>query len=246
MAETSASPDPTPADPVLGPDDVAQVVTTDLVVRSAPGVNEESEIYPQRLAEPTLLFVVDGPVPADGYDWYQVKPFGTHIVNPVDPDSFGWVAAAGKDGEPWIAPGDVVCPEPDVESIRWLSSVARLACYGSETLVLEGRFAGCFAGETPVWLLQNGCMILPTDYLPGAVPDPGGVAMRTVDAVDTPHDRPGSPIVATGHFDDPAASTCGWSENFGDEAGMEVETPPTALVILWCRTEFVVTHIAPG
>jgi hypothetical protein len=53
---------------------IAQVVTTDLVVRSAPGTGSDSRVYDTRLASPTLLYVFDGPVAVDGYDWYLVLP----------------------------------------------------------------------------------------------------------------------------------------------------------------------------
>ena len=66
----SASPTPT-----LGPAGVAMVVTTDLVVRSEPAISDTSSISPDSLDAPMLLYVVDGPVAADGYDWYLVKPF---------------------------------------------------------------------------------------------------------------------------------------------------------------------------
>ena len=48
------------------------------------------------------MVVLDGPVQASGYDWYLVQP--TIMSDTEQPYPFGWVAAAGKDGEPWIEP----------------------------------------------------------------------------------------------------------------------------------------------
>jgi hypothetical protein len=64
---------------------VLVVVTTDLVVRSEPGTHDGSRILPTRLNGPTLLYVVDGPVQADGYDWYLVQPFDNGICVDVCP-----------------------------------------------------------------------------------------------------------------------------------------------------------------
>jgi pimeloyl-ACP methyl ester carboxylesterase len=116
-------------------DTVARVVTDDLVIRSAPGVGPSSEILPDRLdamldsipPEPQLLFLVEGPVSADGYEWYLVQAFTPDLCVDVCPEPpFGWVAAGSRDGEAWIEPYAIDCPEPNVESLMWLSEVARL------------------------------------------------------------------------------------------------------------------------
>ena len=241
-AETTAAATP----PSLQPDDVAQVVTTDLVIRSAPGVSAESEIYPELLNEPTLLFVVDGPVAADGYDWYLVEPFSRNVCVNVCPPRLplGWVAQAGKDGEPWIAPGTLDCPEPDVGDIARLSGTARLACYGNDSLVLEGAIGSCYAAETPIALQQTGCEIRPPHQMERQ-PNESVLIMRPADGVDMPMDQPEVRITVTGHFDDAAASSCEWSEGFNDAVGNSAVEPPSAhAVILSCRQEFVVTDIA--
>ena len=247
MASPSPDASPSPVSTVqTGQDVVAQVVTTDLVVRSAPGVSADSEIYPETLDAPTLLFVVDGPSRADGFDWYLVEPFTLNICMDLCPPRlpFGWVAEAGTDGEPWIAPATLECPEPEPEDIGWLTPVARLACYGGEPLVLKGIVGNCYAAETPVSLQQTGCEIRPTDYVAGDGFQ-SHLIMRSADGVDLPSDRPGTRIEATGHFDDASAANCQWSDTFNDEGGnAPVEPQPPALVILSCRTEFVVTDIA--
>ena len=99
---------PAQADPFVGK--VVVTVTDDLVVRSQPRVADDSVIYRPYLPRGTELRVIDGPVKASGYTWYQVIPVSFVLTGrPAN----GWVAAAGKDGEPWIAlpgttPGPVV------------------------------------------------------------------------------------------------------------------------------------------
>ena len=49
----------------------------------------------------------------------------------------------------------------------------------------------------------------------------------------------GKRVTVTGHFDDPAASTC------RSTAALETEPPAPEFVVLGCRTAFVVTDIQP-
>lgn len=89
---------PAQADPFVGK--VVVTVTDDLVVRSQPRVADDSVIYRPYLPRGTELRVIDGPVKASGYTWYQVIPVSFVLTGrPAN----GWVAVAGKDGEPWIA-----------------------------------------------------------------------------------------------------------------------------------------------
>ena len=258
-AETSATPmashrpsdspeqAPTPDVPAtLGPDAVAEVVTSDLVVRSEPAISDTSTIYPDSLDAPMLLYVVDGPVAANGYDWYLVKPFhldylphGDELV--IDP-LIGWVAASGRDGEAWIEPARIDCPTPDLDGVRHLSPTGRLACFGDQELELAGELGGCFAGDfgttSPSWLFHDACALVPPGYRAGvAVPDPGGLPLRDR-GVYLPYATQGAPIVVTGHFDDPVATTCSHSP-----AASVVDPRPPVLIVLQCRTQFVVTGI---
>lgn len=241
IAEPSQIVAPT-ADAVLAPDDVAQVVTTDLVVRSAPGTGTDSEIYgPTLLSEPQHLYVVDGPVFASGYDWYLVVPFAVDWQpNNLPPP--GWVAAAGRDGEVWIAPAALECGEPMLSDIVVeLSRMARLACYGDMPLTLEGTFGGCHQGSdpgfSPSWLGAQGCLLYPYDAQQGIqIPDPGGLTMHFQGEIGVPYDQSGVAIRVGGHFDDPAALTCVSTER---EPSLSPE-----LVVFSCRTQFVATQVS--
>ena len=242
MASTSASPqspDPSPGKgDSLPHDSVAQVVTTDLVVRSEPGVSEASEIYPTRLNEPMLLYVVDGPVRASGFDWYLVQPF--YDEGCVDiclaPVTFGWVARAGKDGEVWVAPASMACPSASVARIEWLPLPSRLACFAGETLQLRGRVSYCFNELMGGILFEAGCTLHTADWEPIDALGPPGLTLRfdgsvtvlTRDgSVTTLPNLEGALIEVIGMFDDPRAVDCG----------------PDQQMVLQCRSEFVVSQI---
>jgi hypothetical protein len=74
-------------------------VSDDLRVRSQPGVGPDSRRYEPLLPKGTTLCVIDGPVEASGYWWYQVE------LEPEDLHggfTTGWVAAGDHDGSAWI------------------------------------------------------------------------------------------------------------------------------------------------
>ena len=79
------------------------------------------------------MLIVDGPVVADGYDWYEVQTDGELI------DLFGWVAT-GKDGEIWLAPKRPRCPEDaDAATVATLNRIDFLACYGDTQVQVRAR-----------------------------------------------------------------------------------------------------------
>lgn len=74
---------------------VADVVVPDLRVRTAPTTdNSKSVKLDPLLGLGVRLQILDGPVTADGYDWY--------LVQAIDLPHRGWVAASDHDGTPWI------------------------------------------------------------------------------------------------------------------------------------------------
>lgn len=78
---------------------VVVTVSDRLRVRSQPRVSDDSIKYEPVLPLGTELLVTDGPVSASGYTWYKVEPVS---FAGLDGPGYGWVAMAGKDGEPWI------------------------------------------------------------------------------------------------------------------------------------------------
>ena len=120
---SASTPLPSPTASVIDPF-VGKVVVTvsgDLVVRSEPWVGADSAMYKPWLPLGTELTVLDGPVSGSGSSWYRIEPISLHLLGGNDD---GWVAAAGKDGEPWIAlPGAAAAEPPNVELVR--AAVAR-------------------------------------------------------------------------------------------------------------------------
>jgi serpin B len=113
---STASPAPSPSaapDPLVGK--VVVTVTDDLVVRSQPWVGDDSAMYRPWLPRGTELRVLDGPVEGSGYTWYKVVTVASGELNGP---RLGWIAMAGKDGEPWIAlaggPSEIGLAQADV------------------------------------------------------------------------------------------------------------------------------------
>ncbi|HEX5014225.1 MAG TPA: hypothetical protein VFV72_08705 [Candidatus Limnocylindrales bacterium] len=209
------------AGPPFGRGSIVTSVTDGLRVRSEPYVGDGSTMYTPLLGGGTTLAIVDGPVLASGYTWFQV-------VVPSVPRAnngllIGWVAAADNDtGQPWIGPADRACPNPDELTVALLSELTKppeiaggLACYGAGTdvdgtaLTIRGRMTPVCAEADQVddrdWIgLGAMKLIIEAD---GA----------TVEAV--PHPRLALPFGCNsppdetmyevdGHFDDPGASLC--------------------------------------
>ena len=145
-------------------DAYARVVTNDLRVRTKPGVSADSKKLDPLLQDGEPLFVLDGPVQASGDHWYQVQPL-SHDTGTEQPP-FGWVAAAGKDGEPWIKPEAVDCP-PFTADLAGISSLNeheprffQITCFGDHEITFPARLVTpsewCGLGEwlavDPEWL----------------------------------------------------------------------------------------------
>ena len=88
------SPSPNDNEPLRAGDIAAMVTDGRLVIRTLPGTSPESAIYKTRVYPGQRLLILDGPVEASGYAWFHVR------VGAID----GWVAAAGLNGEVWLAP----------------------------------------------------------------------------------------------------------------------------------------------
>jgi hypothetical protein len=236
-------------------------VTTDgLRVRSLPGVSNESKKLEPLLWNGEVAFVIDGPVTASGYDWYQIRPLGeVDLQYHPDPPALGWVAAAGKDGEPWLAPYPVECqPTP----LDWLaidgfeyppSDLVALGCFGSATQRFQAWLqpveGGC--GPGPRWAIEPAWMDQcrepaygisdPSDGAASEVPWLAVAIDPAVDLAALPPLGPGEAVLVDiqGRYDHPAARAC-QSVRTGSPDDPQ---PPAELVILGCRVQFVATAI---
>jgi hypothetical protein len=240
--DQGAAETPAPSASAFAIDDIAQVVTTDLVVRTGPGIGPSSEIHPTALDAPALVYVIGGPVSADGYEWYEVIPANLDYLPTGYPGS-GWVAARSREGEPWIGAVDVACPDPSsLLDVVSLSELGTIACLGSETVTLEGTFAGCMdtLDGTPIifaqgWPFGTLCMVTPDGLRSDVLLNPGELIVRSDGSVALSDADIGSRVRVTGHFDDAAARSCSFA---GD-----APVPPRFPVVL-CRAQFVGTDLA--
>ena len=143
-------------------------------------------------------------------------------------------------------PPGCVNPPADITSI--LDQADPLACYGSAPLTFAALLpspgvASCpiviepaqFSCTGAIWSLQlpgeTRKVEAPTLYV---VVDPA--------ASDAASELAGTDVLVTGHFDDPAAQDCHEVERTPAVEGTPV---PAAATIEWCRSQFVVTEVAP-
>ena len=252
--EASAS---VPGDSVpITADTYARVVTDDLRMRSKPGVAEDSTKLEPLLQKGARLVVLDGPVQASGYDWYLVQP--TIMADDTELYPFGWVAAAGKDGDPWIESRTPECP-PLPTTAAQLEALSQtpvlfyeITCFGGRSMRFQARLgvpeARCGVepdwGVDPSWFDRCGSdesFLVPLqaarDYAwlapiwaPGVDTDLGAVPNASI--ADMPL------VEVTGMFDHPDAQTCRNRPN-----RPLTPEPDPALTILRCRMKLVVTSM---
>ncbi len=245
----SLAPPPTarPVPDVLLPDSLAVVTRDgfDLRVRSAPGTDRarSKELEPL-LGSGTRMLIVSGPVPADGYDWYEV------LVDPDQENLYGWVAAAGKDGVAWIEPKAPACPdELDEKSLIAINRLDYLACYGhSEVEVSASRIEPQPGDDSPCLSVgADACTVEPAwmnaqVWLGLDVGDgetSGLMSVARPDVYSRAADVPGNtPVVLTLAADQPEARECRFVDASGDDV------VPPARAALACRMQFVILDLA--
>ncbi len=243
----------------LGPDTLGIVVATDgLRVRSLPTVGEASERLEPTLPEGVRFYVLDNPVIADGYAWYQVQPYGDPLerVGPAGDWAqvevsanppllpFGWVAAGSREGEPWIEHFNLGCDSiaPSAEFLVSGEPLEQLFCS-----VVGGNLESTVDGNVYCTSADDHNAVTGPDWISGA----GLCELRTESgarrvfgqAVHELIDESNNPVegryTITGHFDDATAGECQAFVRGGGEA------PNPAAVILSRRTSFVVTEVTP-
>lgn len=232
---------------ILPPDSLATVVVDGLRIRREPNTAAAIEVTAGR-GETIYIITssgVPGPVAAEGYQWYPVYFAPGHTAWPVLPASgswtFGWAAASGG-GQTFLELNAVSCPSgtPDLATLVGMTGWARLACYSGETLTVSGFQSYCegCGGVTPgtyspEWLAHpQRPLWVRTEPAAGEIfyyrmPDDASIGIPPESAAAT----------YTGHFDDPAATSCTMEPL---ENGTPVPANASAAVLL-CREQFVVT-----
>ena len=135
----SASPRPSQTARTVTRDEVALTVVDGLRVRSKPRISDDSQMYEPLLSVGTPLYILDGPVSASGYTWYEVALLRSGSTPQ------GWVAAASRSGEPWLAAGDFSCPAipTDFRSLAALPPPVGLACFPRIPITVMARLISC-------------------------------------------------------------------------------------------------------
>ena len=243
----SASASPRPAGQ-LEVDGLARTTVDGLRIREDPGTGSVSL---GTVIEGEIGYVVDGPVSADGFDWYLLSalglPMSSGCITPIDttpfncPVWFGWAAAEGSDGDAWLVPGEIACPEwpnPAItdDFVFGVPAYGYLACFGDEARTVVG-----FYPEIPEDAgLGGACAGVPTDMAwitcnlgyEQIVGDPaagffGAGLPLAIDPATVEMPARGQWIEITGRYGHPAAQECTWGD-------------PPEETILGCRAQFVV------
>jgi hypothetical protein len=239
-APSSPSPVPSPA-PSGDPDSIVEIVTTiaddGLRVRSQPRIGGDSQMLEPLLPIGTALLVLQGPVSASGYQWFEVVPLTSRDL------PSGWIASADRDGEPWVEDGEFDCPAApaDMATLAELPRGVGLACFAGTPITVEARLLPCNCDAdgswyTPDWFyLGSGSPVLLVAPDVTTVPSDfdDWFALNLDPAADQPDVLPAGEVVeVTGTFDHPAAATCTRTEMDGQPAPSQ-----------GCRLEFAVTQL---
>ena len=234
-----------PAYPIRG--EPAVTVSRNVRVRSDPGL---TSVRHELLAEGTPVWVLEGPVVAADYEWFQV------IVPSVDTGDgvprVGWVAASDHGAEPWLGKRTLDCPEPgslDVADLARLTTSGAgdtgLGCFGSTTLRFRaGVQLQCGLEGRPGWDMKPGWLAAnATNQL--ALRDGETVVLARLDPrlqLSQPCDGADDGTWSIeGHFDDSAALSCD-----ATLPGSEQRPDLRMVAVFWCRTTLVVDRLVPA
>ena len=237
--QSTSSPLPTQMATSVTVDTAAVTIVDGLRVRSKPRISDDSFKSEPLLPLGTQLYVLDGPIAASGYTWYEVVPLASRTL------PSGWVASAGRDGEPWIAAGAFDCPPvpTDIRALAALPPGVGLACFPRVPITVRARLISCNCDAdgswyTPSWfflgsggptlLVEPGLTHVPDSATPGdwfeLNLDPNG---QHPDVLPI-----GEVVDVTGIFDHPAAASCTRTDMDGEPAPSQ-----------GCRLEFAVTRL---
>jgi len=237
VATPTAEPTPEPA-PVIPNLGIAAIVTDVLILRSQP--NEGASVVAE-LDPGWRLFVIGAPTEADELRWYRVATMSSPTCSERC-ELIGYVATPIPAGDPWIQAVAINCPISPMthDDLRALVGLEALHCYGRNEIVVTGTIAEPIAGYegpfaySPAWLAHP--LALPVL----ATPDSHWIGFRPHPDADLDAPEDGDVVRVTGHYEDPAATSCRVTVDpaFADE---NPPLPDPALVVLGCRATFAWT-----
>jgi len=218
--------------------DTAVVTVVDGVrVRSQPRISADSIKYEPVLPLGTPLYVLNGPVSASDYTWYEVVPLTSRTLRS------GWVANASRSGEAWLPARDFACPPRPtyMPSLAALLPGVGLACFPRVPITVQASLISCncdIDGDwyTPFWFHLNDNPTLLVE--PGVTSVPPDMAEWFGLNLDPTGEQPdvlpvGKVVEVTGIFDHPAAADCTRTE-IGTDKPVRSQG---------CRLEFAVTRL---
>jgi len=231
---------------------VAIVLVDDLRVREKPSLTAK---VVGTLSHGDQVFVTSKQVEADNLTWRYVQGEWLHSGGVVP---LGYVAEASATG-PFLATAKATCPSSPI-------GVAALTaekpweppiCLGAQPLTFTAwdspenyGFGGiCDCVAQPGWLIHPFAIHVVS---PSNTQQQPWLVVRSAPGVDEkwpPVPADGHWLKVTGHFDDPASSTCEFSNPDPElEPGVTPMFEDKASIVLRCREQFVVTavSIVPG
>lgn len=241
--EPTPSPSPTPAQaPLIANRSIVEVAGDALNLRQQPG---ESSSIVAELPPGRRLFTIGEPTEAGELRWYRVGVVAGPDC-PEDCNLIGHVATpTAADEEPWITEVTIDCPSSPMAhgELTALLPLEALHCFGRNDIVVTGTVeTPCcdppnpirltpewLAGSAPAFLRQEGGTTFVVEFR--ADPDSG---------LEVP--ERGDVVRVTGHFEDPAATSCRAEIDEGEAGGEPVQLPDRARVVLDCRATFVWTE----
>lgn len=183
------------------------------------------------------LYLLDGPVQADGYAWYLAAAV---TETSLYAEVIGWVAA-GDEAGPWLVAHEADCPPSPIElsdlTYANLSRFEAIACFGGQPLTVRGWYVdlpsdaettGDCSAE-PAWLVCGFGYHMLRPQPSGWAGDANNLPLKVDPASDVEMPPRGSWILVTGMFDHPGADACG------------TDAEEDLSFRLMCRMEFVVT-----
>jgi len=162
---------------------------------------------------------------------------------PEDCNLIGHVATpTAAEEEAWIAEVAIDCPSSPMTHVQLTSllPLEALHCFGRNDIVVTGTVENpCCNPPSPIRLTPEWL----AGFSPAFLRQEGGttfvVAFRADPDSGLEVPERGDVVRVTGHFEDPAATSC--RASIADDAEEPVELPNPARVILDCRATFVWT-----
>ncbi len=240
-AEPTPTAEPTPDTAVIIPNlGMAAVMTDFLNLRSQP--NDGASLV-AALDTDRRLFIIGEPTEAGDLRWYRVAtlPNATCLDQC---DLIGYVATPVADDEdPWISEVLVNCPSSPMtlDALATLAPLEALHCYGRNEIVVTGTIDETLGGYEspvrfePVWLAFP---FAPPYFL---TTEPIGIGYHPHPDGDLEPPEDGAVVRVTGHYEDPAATSCHAFIDPEFEGDGEDLLPDPALVVLTCRATFAWT-----